>query len=59
MLEWSIHPRHPDVKDHGALVQWQSETALKGSEKRAYPKKLINWTTVRKQLAAGIGLIIS
>ena len=40
------------IIDH--LVQWQREIALKGSEKATHPKKRINWTTVRKQLAAGI-----
>jgi len=48
---------NPDIltqKIMDRLVQWQRETALKGSGKATHPKKRINWTTVRKQLSAGI-----
>lgn len=50
---------NPDIlaqKIMDRLVQWQRETALKGSGKATHPKKRINWTTVRKQLAAGIDM---
>jgi len=50
---------NPDIlaqKIMDRLVQWQRETALKGSGKATHPKKRINWTTVQKQLAADVDM---